>query len=90
MMYEKGFALQAMSEIRECLRLDQDNKQCMDFYKKIKKVSKVISSAQDMLEEQKYSECIDHANQITKLEPHISEYEDQSNNILCHCHAKVS
>ncbi|CAH8827630.1 unnamed protein product [Trichobilharzia szidati] len=87
-MYDAGFAVQAISELRECLRLDQDDKACLSFYKKVNKVAKAITATQEALESERYSDCIRIAAEIIKLESSNREYENQANISLCHCHAK--
>ncbi|VDQ00501.1 unnamed protein product [Trichobilharzia regenti] len=87
-MYDAGFAVQAISELRECLRLDQDDKACLSFYKKVNKVAKALTATQEALESERYSDCIRIAAEIVKLESSNREYENQANISLCHCHAK--
>lgn len=38
-------------EIRECLKLDQDHKECHTHYKKVKKLVKQLNQAQDLINE---------------------------------------
>ncbi|TNN20509.1 DnaJ subfamily C member 3 isoform 1, partial [Schistosoma japonicum] len=87
-MYDAGFALQAINELRECLRLDQDDKACLSFYKKVNKVAKAITATQEALEAERYSDCIKKAAEIVKFESSNPEYASQANISLCHCHAK--
>ncbi|CAH8446320.1 unnamed protein product [Schistosoma rodhaini] len=88
-MYDAGFAVQATNELRECLRLDQDDKACLSFYKKVNKVAKAITATQEALEAERYSDCIKKAAEIVKLESSNPEYANQANISLCHCHAKA-
>lgn len=39
------------SEVRECLKLDQDHKQCFSLYKQVKKLNKQIESAEEFIRE---------------------------------------
>ncbi|CAH8454491.1 unnamed protein product [Schistosoma turkestanicum] len=87
-MYDSGFAVQAINELRECLRLDQDDKACLSFYKKVNKVAKAITATQEALEAERYSDCIKKAEEIVKFESSNPEYANQANISLCHCHAK--
>ena len=43
----------AYSEIRECLKLDQDDKECFAHYKQVKKLSKQMDSAEELISEQR-------------------------------------
>jgi len=45
------FFLPVNSEVRECLKLDQDHKQCFSLYKKVKKLNKQIESAEELIRE---------------------------------------
>ncbi|KAK4473663.1 hypothetical protein MN116_003013 [Schistosoma mekongi] len=87
-MYDAGFAVQAINELRECLRLDQDDKACLSFYRKVNKVAKAITATQEALEAERYSDCIKKAEEIVKFESSNPEYASQANISLCHCHAK--
>lgn len=42
-----------ISEIRECLKLDQDDKECFGHYKQVKKLSKQLDSAEELISEQR-------------------------------------
>ncbi|CAH8473758.1 unnamed protein product [Schistosoma intercalatum] len=88
-MYDAGFAVQAVNELRECLRLDQDDKACLSLYKKVNKVAKAITATQEALEAERYSDCIKKASEIVKFESSNPEYANQANISLCHCHAKA-
>lgn len=37
------------SHIRECLKLDQDDKECFSHYKQVKKLSKQLDSAEELI-----------------------------------------
>ena len=54
------------SEIRECLKLDPDHKECFQFYKKVKKVNKFNNDAQEQLNNKEYEECIASARKVRK------------------------
>lgn len=41
------------SEVRECLKLDPDHKQCYSHYKQVKKLNKQIQSAEELIQEQR-------------------------------------
>lgn len=42
------------SEVRECLKLDPDHKQCYSHYKKVRKLNKQILSAEELIQEQRW------------------------------------
>lgn len=41
------------SEVRECLKLDPDHKQCYSHYKQVKKLNKQIQAAEEFIQEQR-------------------------------------
>lgn len=43
-------ALFLCSHIRECLKLDQDDKECFSHYKQVKKLSKQLDSAEELIQ----------------------------------------
>ena len=49
----KAVTLCNIREIRECLKLDQDHKECHTHYKKVKKLAKQMNSAQEKINEGK-------------------------------------
>lgn len=44
----------AFSHIRECLKLDQDDKECFSHYKQVKKLSKQLDSAEELIQEERW------------------------------------
>jgi DnaJ family protein C protein 3 len=60
--YEVAFHISR--EVRECLRLDPEHKDCFPHYKIVKKVDKLIIDAQEDINNRKYQDCIDSANKV--------------------------
>lgn len=54
------------SEIRECLKLDPDHKECFQLYKKVKKVNKLNGDAQEDINNKEYEGCIASAKKVRK------------------------
>lgn len=50
--------------MRECLKLDPDDKKCFTLYKKVKKVNKYVEGLQDKVNNKQYQECSDAANKV--------------------------
>lgn len=42
--------LSLCSHVRECLKLDQDDKECFSHYKLVKKLSKQLDSAEELIQ----------------------------------------
>lgn len=47
--YQLGDHELSLSEVRECLKLDQDHKRCFAHYKQVKKLNKLIGSAEELI-----------------------------------------
>lgn len=41
------------SHVRECLKLDQDDKECFSHYKQVKKLSKQLDSAEELIQSER-------------------------------------
>jgi hypothetical protein len=59
-------------EVRECLRLDPEHEDCFPHYKIVKKVDKLISDAQEDINNKDYQACIDNANKVRSMCVHLS------------------
>ncbi|KAK2144538.1 hypothetical protein LSH36_748g01016 [Paralvinella palmiformis] len=88
MLYEMGDADESLTEIRECLKLDPDHKDCFSHYKKVKKLAKQISSVHELINEQKWDDCISKVDQMLKTEPELFAFVHKANSHKCHCYAK--
>ncbi|XP_033759838.1 dnaJ homolog subfamily C member 3-like [Pecten maximus] len=87
--YDMGDAENSLINIRECLKLDPDHKECYPHYKKVKKLVKQLQSIQDMRNEKQYEDCIAKAHQILKTEPTVTLYIMKAKSFLCHCHSRT-
>ena len=83
--YLLGEAEEALGEVRECLKLDPDHKDCFPFYKKVKKVAKFVVAANEAQTEQSWDECIEAANKVLKNEPSMDQVRFHAYDKLCHC-----
>lgn len=89
LLYQLGHATDALKEVRECLKLDPEHKDCFPFYKKIKKVEKALTEAQQSLENGQYEDCIDSAKKALKLETEVSMIIFTAKQISCTCNVKA-
>lgn len=78
------------SEIRECLKLDADHKECFAHYKKVKKLVALLKSVEDLVNSEQWEGCIEKAQSILSLEKNIPPYEFSAKVSLCQCQGKVS
>ena len=58
-------------KVRECLRLDPEHKDCYPLYKKVKKVAKFVTAAQEAQNAEDWAECIESAKKVLKNEPKV-------------------
>ncbi|GAB1866921.1 DnaJ-like protein subfamily C member 3 [Camponotus japonicus] len=90
-LYRLGQVEEALKEIRECLKLDPDHKECFPFYKKIRKIHKFLQDAKTALENTKdYNSCIDLSNRILKEEPYEKNVQFTAFHYLCKCYTGTS
>uniref|UniRef100_A0AAR2KVZ3 DnaJ (Hsp40) homolog, subfamily C, member 3b n=1 Tax=Pygocentrus nattereri TaxID=42514 RepID=A0AAR2KVZ3_PYGNA len=89
LLYDLGEHHNSLSEIRECLKLDQDDKECFAHYKQVKKLSKQMDSAEDLISEQRYQEAIDKYESVMRTEPNIPFYTTKAKERICFCLVKI-
>ncbi|XP_037791582.1 dnaJ homolog subfamily C member 3-like [Penaeus monodon] len=87
--YQTGDVEQGLNEIRECLKLDPDHKECFTFYKKVKKVNKLVTNAQEFANEKKYEDCTATASKILREEKEYDEVRFLAYDKLCQCQSRT-
>ncbi|VDK40428.1 unnamed protein product [Taenia asiatica] len=88
LMYDAGLATRSLEEIRNCLRLDPDDKGCRAHYAKVRVLAKAIEDAQNNAQSEKWSKCLPQARRILELEGGNPEYVLQSKVLICRCGAR--
>ena len=63
--YHLGEAEESLNEVRECLRLDPDHKDCFTLYKKLKKVAKFVVAAREARNSEDWDECKEAAQKVS-------------------------
>ncbi|XP_048350956.1 dnaJ homolog subfamily C member 3 isoform X2 [Sphaerodactylus townsendi] len=86
--YQLGDHELSLSEVRECLKLDQDHKECFSHYKQVKKLNKQILTAEELIQEGRYQDAIDKYETVMKTEPKVSAYTLHAKERICHCLSK--
>ncbi|XP_011519406.1 dnaJ homolog subfamily C member 3 isoform X1 [Homo sapiens] len=86
--YQLGDHELSLSEVRECLKLDQDHKRCFAHYKQVKKLNKLIESAEELIRDGRYTDATSKYESVMKTEPSIAEYTVRSKERICHCFSK--
>lgn len=56
------------SQVRECLKLDPEHKECFPHYKKVKKVAKLVQDLQTNSNDNNYQGCITSAKKVFYFE----------------------
>jgi len=87
--YELGEADESLNEIRECLKLDPEHKDCYPFYKKLKKVAKFLTSAKQARDSDDWEECVNSAKKVLKNEPSMAKIRFHAYDRLCQCQTKT-
>ncbi|XP_003390240.1 PREDICTED: dnaJ homolog subfamily C member 3-like [Amphimedon queenslandica] len=88
--YQLGEEEDSLREIRECLKLDQDHKDCYPLYKKLKKLVKQLEAARKMMEEERFEEAIDKLKNALKTESESVAILIKIKTRLCTSHTKIS
>nr|CAD7260022.1 unnamed protein product [Timema shepardi]CAD7571624.1 unnamed protein product [Timema californicum] len=83
--YMRGEASESLKEVRECLKLDPEHKDCFPHYKKVKKVAKQLTDAEEAVNRKDYKACIDAATKVLKTEPGVLMIQFLAREKLCHC-----
>ncbi|XP_033225841.1 dnaJ homolog subfamily C member 3 [Belonocnema kinseyi] len=87
LLYRLGQVDEALKEIRECLKLDPEHKECFPFYKKVKKVAKLLSDATTAQEVKDSGDCIRFANRVLQQEATVKNVRYTALHLLCKCYA---
>lgn len=89
LLYQMGHASDALKEIRECLKLDPEHRDCFPFYKKVKKVEKALTDAQEFLENKEHDDCIRSIERVLKHESDVPMIVFSAKQLSCKCHVKA-
>uniref|UniRef100_A0A8C6UA12 DnaJ (Hsp40) homolog, subfamily C, member 3b n=1 Tax=Neogobius melanostomus TaxID=47308 RepID=A0A8C6UA12_9GOBI len=83
--YSLGEHHDSLTQIRECLKLDQDDKDCLGHYRQVKKLSKQLDYAEELIEEQRFHEAIEKYESVMKTEPNTLHYTNLAKERICFC-----
>ncbi|XP_061524634.1 dnaJ homolog subfamily C member 3b isoform X1 [Phycodurus eques] len=87
--YSLGEHHESLSQVRECLKLDQDDKECLGHYKQVKKLSKQLDSAEELIRAERYRDAIEKYEGVMKADPHVPYYTNLAKERICFCLVKV-
>uniref|UniRef100_A0AAQ5Y4Q5 DnaJ homolog subfamily C member 3 n=1 Tax=Amphiprion ocellaris TaxID=80972 RepID=A0AAQ5Y4Q5_AMPOC len=82
--YNLGDHEMSLNEVRECLKLDPDHKQCFSHYKQVKKLNKQIQSAEELIQEQRYEDAVSKYEAVMKTEPNVHHFTLLAKERMCH------
>ncbi|XP_029310656.1 dnaJ homolog subfamily C member 3b [Cottoperca gobio] len=88
--YSLGDHHESLNHIRECLKLDQDDKECFSHYKQVKRLSKQLDSAEELIQQDRYQEAINKYQSVMKSEPNIPYYTNLAKEKICFCLVKIN
>jgi len=83
--YQLGEADESLGELRECLKLDPDHKDCYPMYKKVKKVAKFLTNAKEAREAEDWEGCVSSAQKVLKHEAEMEMVQFHAQDKLCQC-----
>ncbi|XP_063786829.1 dnaJ homolog subfamily C member 3-like [Pseudophryne corroboree] len=86
--YTMGAHEESLSHVRECLKLDQDDKPCLSHYKQVKKLSRQLESAEELVRDQRFEAAIEKFEAAIKTEPNVEIYRKRAKERICHCLSK--
>lgn len=86
--YKLGDVSQSLDEIRECLKLDPDEKECYAHYKKVKKLVKTMEKGKKLMGENNYVDAITKYQDVLKKESNIIPLTVEVKLKICECHMK--
>uniref|UniRef100_A0A3P8PAG3 DnaJ homolog subfamily C member 3 n=1 Tax=Astatotilapia calliptera TaxID=8154 RepID=A0A3P8PAG3_ASTCA len=87
--YSLGDHHESLNNVRECLKLDQDDKECFSHYKQVKKLSKQLDSAEELIEEGRHQEAIEKYESVMQTEPNVPYYTNLAKERICFCLVKI-
>ncbi|KAG8223381.1 hypothetical protein J437_LFUL002626 [Ladona fulva] len=85
LLYKLGDAESSLKEVRECLKLDPDHKECFALYKTVKKLAKNLQDMRDAESNKSYKECVDNAKKALKVESKVEAVVFEAKSHLCRC-----
>ncbi|KAM8856456.1 dnaJ homolog subfamily C [Spinachia spinachia] len=86
--YNLGDHEMSLNEVRECLKLDPDHKQCYSHYKQVKKLNKQIRSAEELIQEERYEDAVSKYEGVMKTEPNVPPLSLLAKERMCHALSK--
>ncbi|KJH45683.1 tetratricopeptide repeat protein [Dictyocaulus viviparus] len=87
--YGIGDVEESLSQIRECLKLNPDHKECFPFYKKVKKLAKMRESLIEAKGRKDWMLCLEKGQQILKFENQLTPIQMEAFRHMCKCNTEL-
>ncbi|KAK6029407.1 tetratricopeptide repeat protein [Ostertagia ostertagi] len=87
--YGIGDVEESLTQVRECLKLNPDHKECFPLYKKVKKIVKMRESLNDAKSREDWMGCLEKGQQILKAETKVTEVQMDVYRHLCKCNTEL-
>ena len=87
--YSVGEVHEGLNAIRECLKLDQDNKKCFKLYKRLKKLAKIIDQLESSRKEDNWDTCVKSGLSLLAEEKEVLPVRFRALDKLCQCYPKI-
>jgi len=86
--YRLGDIEQSLEEVRQCLKLDQEHKQCKAHYKHVKKINKTFMKGKQFMGDSDWTEAIKRFEKVLTMEPNIPNLTVEMKLKICECFMK--
>lgn len=90
LFYRLGEMEQSLEEIRDCLKLDPDHKECYSHYKNVKKLFKTVESGKKFMAEERWDDAIGKFKKALQQEPRIPAFNLEMKLKICESSVKKS
>jgi len=84
--YAIGQHEESLEAIRQCLRLDADDKRCKPHYTLVKKLTKQFNEIQKAVDSQRWGDCVMKSKLALQTESSVHSFVVRSKSHLCHCY----
>jgi DnaJ family protein C protein 3 len=85
--FKTGDRDESLAQIRECVKLDADNKEAFKFYKMLKKFKKVMDKVQSAVNERRFTEAIEYIDTAREIDADKTfVYQDELNTKTCNAY----
>ncbi|XP_039765480.1 dnaJ homolog subfamily C member 3 [Pararge aegeria] len=88
LLYQLGHVSDALKEVRSCLKLDPEHRQCFPLYKKLKQVDKLLQQCEQQAAARDFAACLRSARAVLRLEPDVTLVVLEARKHLCACSVK--